>query len=156
MNNAHAASIKKTNDAKDRSHIQKLDFENNNNNARKQSTLNNDIKQEKTTVGDSKKIEDNYDDLDGIPVAGRTKMSIPKPKQDQVLISGDETGASDPIESASVVEHGHEHEKVQEKEGPSQEEIEEQEASEELDSILKRSPSMWHLFTIWYLEEEDY
>lgn len=151
MDNAHAATVKK-NEAKDkdRSHIQRLDLENNNNNnnggTRKTtsspSTYNE--KQEKPIGSSHSKI----DDSDEISVAGRTKMSVPKPKEDQVQLSEKKPESVDKSsvkETDSNVATEHEHE-------ISKEEQEEQEASAELDSILKRSPGMFVQISQPYLQ----
>ncbi|KAE8549710.1 hypothetical protein EYB25_008234 [Talaromyces marneffei] len=139
MDNAHTATIKKNNeakDAKDRSHIQRLDLENNNNNnnggtRRTTSSPNSYNEKQEKPIGAS---HGKADDSDEISVAGRTKMPIPKPKEDQVRLSEKEPEAVDkPVESKSDVATEHKHE-------TSKEEEEEREASAELDSILKRSP----------------
>lgn len=140
MDNAHTATTKKNNEAKeakDRSHIQRLDLENNNNNnnggTRKTTSAPSSYneKQEKPVGSSHGKI----DESEEISVAGRTKMSIPKPKEDQMQLSEKKSEAVDkPVESKSNVATEHEHEisKVEE---------EEREASAEFNSILKRSPS---------------
>lgn len=140
MNNAHAATVKKNNDAKDRSHIQRLDLDNNNNNnngARKTSTanvVNDEDKQQEKVIGASI-----LEDSDEISVAGRTKMSVPRPKEEQIKLSDKKQDSPEKpikVETGNEIasEHGHETPEVDK---------EEQEASAELDSILKRSPSMF-------------
>lgn len=138
MDNAHTATTKKNTEAKeakDRSHIQRLDLENNNNN-------NNNGGTRKTTSSPSgyneKPVGSSHgkiDDSEEISVAGRTKMSVPKPKDDQVQLSEKKPEVVDkPVDSKAGVATQPKHE-------ISKEEEEEREASAELDSILKRSPS---------------
>jgi hypothetical protein len=165
MNNAHSATLKKNSDAaaKDRSHIQRLDIDNNNGGnggARKQSTLSND-KQEKAAVVSNK--ADNENDYEGISVAGRTKIPASKPKEDQVPIAEKkpENLETTKSESASATTSEHEHaalsqEEEEELARKEEEAKKEQEASEELDSILKRSPSMFNFFkTLWHSENKN-
>lgn len=120
MDNARAAAIKKNNDARDRSHIQKLDDIEKP--AGKQSSLRE--KQDTAKVGKNEDVEE-------ISVAGRTKMQVPKLKNegDQVPIAKKEPVAAE----------------VPESEEDSSQDKEAQEASIELDSILKRSPSKYSL-----------
>ncbi|KAH8693048.1 hypothetical protein BGW36DRAFT_385753 [Talaromyces proteolyticus] len=108
MDNARLAAIKKSNDAKDRSHIQKLDIEKA---AGKQSAL-----REKQETANRVKNEE----LEEISVAGRTKMQVPKPKGE------DSVAAPKPA-------------KISQSED-TDESKEADEASAELESILKRSP----------------
>ncbi|CRG85619.1 60S ribosomal protein L9-B [Talaromyces islandicus] len=115
MDNARAAAIKKNNDAKDRSHIQKLD-DIEKAATGKQSTLRE--KQETANRGKSEDVEE-------ISVAGRTKMQVPKLKNEG--------------EQVPIVKQAPAAEAAETEEDPSQEK-EAQEASAELDSILKRSP----------------
>ncbi|EED20262.1 Glutaredoxin domain protein [Talaromyces stipitatus ATCC 10500] len=138
MNNAHVATTKKNSEGKDRSHIQRLDLDNNNNNnngARKTpsspSALND--KQQEKSIGSS---HNKIDTSDEISVAGRTKMSVPKPKEDQVPLSNKKT---DSVDTPSVKSEAETHVAPKEHE-TSKEDEEEKEASAELDFILKRSP----------------
>lgn len=139
IDNAHTATTKKNKEVKDRSHIQRLDFENTNNNnnnggVRKTSgspSSYND-KQEKPIGESHGKIVDSEE----VSVAGRTKMSVPKPKEDQVQLSEKKPEIVDkPAEPKSDIATK-EHE-------TSKEEEEDRETKAELDSILKRSPSMF-------------
>lgn len=119
MDNARAAAIKKNNDAKDRSHIQKLDDI-----EKAAGGKQNNLREKQETAKTGGKTED----LEEISVAGRAKMQVPKLRNEgekQVPMAKQAPAAAEVTET--------EEDQAQEKEA--------QEASMELDSILKRSPS---------------
>jgi hypothetical protein len=127
MDNARAAAIKKNNDAKDRSHIQKLD------DIEKATGKQSNLREKQDTVNRGKS-----EDLEEISVAGRAKMQVPKLKNEgeQAPMAKQAPAAAEAAET--------EEDLGQEKEA--------QEASMELDSILKRSPSNYSAPSVQFMK----
>lgn len=141
LDNAHTATIKKNNEAKeakDRSHIQRLDIENNNNN-NNINNINNGGTRKTTDKSVGSSSHGKIADSEEISVAGRTKMSVPKAKDDQTQLSAKKPEAVDKSAASKnevAIDHEHDHEISKEE----KEKQDEKAASDELDSILKRSP----------------
>jgi hypothetical protein len=107
MEDARLAALQKSADAKEKSHIQKLD-------RGRAAGDHQDVLREGTHKDDAAP-KDKSEETERVPVAGRTKMQAPKAKDE----------AASPAEKEGEPENN-----------------DEEDAKEELNLILKRSPSM--------------